>query len=255
MQYLNLTTVGTAAAVNHHHFTVFVFSEFSELLRMPGVQVEQAGHGDALSEAAKALRAARLGQVDLVRRAGDGRGGDLDGGRARRLGLAQELSDLAGDLAPLWMPDYAEFFGDTVALKASGDTSAEGVVTLRALDLQAQAIALAGQVTLAADGLPLAFDLTGRIGLNNGTPVLLPLSGENQTRVRQATLAMTYDRTAGEGWSGRVAVDGLDRSGLAADQLVLDGSGRIWRRDGVPNLGATLDFAAEAMSLSEPLTV
>jgi translocation and assembly module TamB len=160
--------------------------------------------------------------------------------------------DLAGDLAPLWMPDYAEFFGDTIALKASGDTSAEGVVTLRALDLQAQAIALAGQVTLAADGLPLAFDLTGRIGLNNGTPVLLPLSGENQTRVRQATLAMTYDRTAGEGWSGRVAVDGLDRSGLAADQLVLDGSGRIWRRDGVPNLGATLDFAAEGLRPDDP---
>ncbi|MEY4871240.1 MAG: hypothetical protein RLZZ563_570, partial [Pseudomonadota bacterium] len=155
--------------------------------------------------------------------------------------------DLAGDLAPLWMPDYAEFFGNSIALKASGDTTPEGVVNLRTLDLQAQAIALQGDVTLAADGLPLAFDLTGRIGLADGSPVLLPLSGENQTRVRQATLAVIYDRQTGEGWSGRIAIDGLDRVGLKADQLALTGSGRIWRRDGVPNLGATLDFDATGL--------
>ena len=39
-------------------------------------------------------------------------------------------------------------------------------------------------MVLAADGLPLDFALQGAIGLESGEPVLLPLSGEDRTRVR-----------------------------------------------------------------------
>ncbi|NGQ91193.1 translocation and assembly module protein TamB [Rhodobacter sp. HX-7-19] len=155
--------------------------------------------------------------------------------------------DLAGDLAPLWMPEYADFFGDRIALKAVGERSAEGVLRLRTLAMDAQALDLAGEATLGADGLPLAFDLQGRIGLADGTPVLLPLSGADRTRVRSVDLSLAYDRAAGEGWTGDVVIAGLDRAGLAADRLALRGSGRIWQRDGAAHLGATLDFAGEGV--------
>lgn len=155
--------------------------------------------------------------------------------------------DLAGDLAPLWLPDYAAFFGDRIALKASGDTSPEGVVRLREFALDAQAVDLGGSMVLAADGLPLAFDLTGRIGLESAEPVLLPLSGEDRTQVRSVVLDVGYDRTRGEGWRGDLVIEGLDRVGLAADRLELDASGRIWRRDGVANVGATVDFTGRGV--------
>ena len=151
--------------------------------------------------------------------------------------------DLAGDLAPLWMPDYADFFGDRIALTAEGERSAAGVLRLRTFDMAAQALALRGAVTVGADGMPLDFDVTGRIGLADGSPVLLPLSGEARTRVRSVDLDVRYDRSAGEGWSADLVIDGLDQPGFAAERLALDGSGRLWRRGGAAHVGAVLDFA------------
>lgn len=155
--------------------------------------------------------------------------------------------NLSGDLAPLWMPEYRDFFGDRIALTATGSRSPEGVLRLQSFALDAQAIDLSGAATLAADGLPLAFDVTGRIGLESGVSVLLPLSGEDQTSVQSVLMDITYDRAAGEGWTGDVIIDGLDRRGLAAERLALDGAGRIWRRDGAAHVGATLDFTASGL--------
>jgi len=155
--------------------------------------------------------------------------------------------DLAGDLAPLWVPDYAAFFGDRIALKAEGDTSPEGVVRLRNFALDTQAADLTGRMMLAADGMPLDFAVQGRIGLDSGEPVLLPLSGEDRTQVRSVVLDVAYDRTRGEGWRGDLVIAGLDRAGLAADRLELDASGRIWRRDGAAHVGATVDFSGDGV--------
>lgn len=155
--------------------------------------------------------------------------------------------DLAGDLAPLWLPDYADFFGDRIALMAEGERSAAGLLRLRSFDMAAQALALRGAVTVGADGMPLDFDVTGRIGLADGTPVLLPLSGEARTRVTSVDLDVRYDRAAGEGWSADLVIDGLDRAGFVAERLALDGSGRLWRRGGAAHVGAVLDFAGAGL--------
>ncbi len=154
--------------------------------------------------------------------------------------------DLAGDLAPLWMPDYAAFFGDRISLKAEGDRSALGVLRLRSFDMAAQALALRGAVTVGADGVPLAFDVAGQIGLADGSPVLLPVSGE--VRVRSVDLDVNYDRVAGEGWTADLVIAGLDQPGFAAKRLALDAAGRLWRRDGAAHVGAVLDFAGAGLA-------
>ncbi|WGV15257.1 translocation/assembly module TamB domain-containing protein [Fuscovulum ytuae] len=153
--------------------------------------------------------------------------------------------DLAGDLAPLWMPDYAAFFGERIALRAEGERSALGVLRLRELDLAAQAITLRGAAVIGADGVPASFDLRGRIALADGSPVLLPVSGE--VRVRSVDLDVGYDRAAGEGWTADLVIAGLDQPGLVAERLALDGAGRLWRRDGAVHLGAVLDFAGRGV--------
>jgi translocation and assembly module TamB len=154
--------------------------------------------------------------------------------------------DLAGDLAPLWMPDYAAFFGDRISLKAEGERSAEGVLRLRSFDMVAQALALRGAATVGADGVPLAFDVAGRIGLADGSPVLLPVSGE--VRVRSVDLDVNYDRAAGEGWTADLVIAGLDQPGFAAERLALDAAGRLWRRDGAAHVGAVVDFAGAGLA-------
>jgi translocation and assembly module TamB len=162
------------------------------------------------------------------------------------------VADLAGDLAPLFLPDYAEFFGPEVSLHARGNRSPEGMLTLSEMSLQAQALQLDGQLTLSADGLPDRFDLTGALGLADGSPVLLPMAGEISTRVTRADLALSYDRAAGEGWKGEVSLQGLDRADLSAATLRLTGSGRIARLGGDATVGATLGFSALGLKAADP---
>ena len=155
-------------------------------------------------------------------------------------------ADLRGDLAPLFLPQYAEFFGSDIAIVTKGARDAAGRLVLDQVSLTTRALALKGSLALASDGLPEAFSLTGTLGLPDGSPVLLPLNGP-ETRVNGAEIQLSYDATKGEGWSGTAVLTGLDRVDLQADRFSLDGSGRISQSATGDVVGATLIFQADGL--------
>lgn len=164
---------------------------------------------------------------------------------ARGFGL-----DVAGDIAPLFLPDYAEFFGPQVALKLQGARSVAGGLHLSDLSLTARALRLAGSLDLARDGLPERLDLTGQLASPDGAPVRLPLPG--RVEVAKADLALRFDAAQGEGWAGNLVLQGLDRDDLQADRLALTASGRIARPAGKPTVTASLQFDATGLQAADP---
>ena len=164
-------------------------------------------------------------------------------------GALRFAADLAGNLAPLFLPDYAAFLGDEVGLKVDGRRWPSGRVALDRLAMQARALALDGTLSLAADGLPQAFALTGRIGTPDSAPVLLPLPGE--VRVTGADITLSFDAAKDNGWSGRAQLTGLETGDLRLDRATLAGSGRIDRISGRSGLGATLTFDTEGLALAD----
>lgn len=160
-------------------------------------------------------------------------------------------ADLRGDLAPLFLPEYADFFGSDMAVLASGRHMASGGVSLDQLSVETRALRLEGGLALGVDGLPEAFDLRARLGMADGSPVLLPLSG-TPTRVTAARIDLAYDRAKGDGWRGAAVIEGLDREDVAAERLSLAGSGRIGREDGLARFGATVTFDAAGLVPADP---
>lgn len=160
-------------------------------------------------------------------------------------------ADLRGDLAPLFLPQYAAFFGNRIALTARGESRADGTLDLQAFDLTAKAIHLAGAVELAPDFVPLRLNVQGEIGLPDGSPVLLPL-GATDTRITAANLSLGYNAALGTGWRALVDVQGLDRAGLSADRLILNGSGTITHGDTADSFDATFRFATEGLAPANP---
>lgn len=172
-----------------------------------------------------------------------------DGDGAQNFG-----AELGGDLAPLFLPDYAAFFGPDVKLSVQGQRSALGRLDLSALDVQTRALTLTGAAQIAADGLPQRVALVGRLGLASGEPLLLPISGEVKTRLNAADLRLNFDAAQGDGWSGAVVVTGLLRDDVTLGRAALSGSGRINRRNGLPGgavLGGTFDFDLEGLGLAD----
>ncbi|MGP3696605.1 translocation/assembly module TamB domain-containing protein [Rhodobacter sp. NSM] len=159
---------------------------------------------------------------------------------------------LGGNVVPLFLPEYAEFFGPDVQLDVAGNRAPDGRLDLNRLLLSTRALQLEGNLVLAADGLPERIALTGQVASADGQPVLLPLSGA-ETRVTRADLDVAYDAAQGETWTTRLAVQDLDRPDFAAGRLTLDGSGRIARREGgAATVSGTLDYAAEDLRPADP---
>jgi translocation and assembly module TamB len=156
-------------------------------------------------------------------------------------------ADLAGDLAPLFVREYAEFFGDAVSLSAAGKRWPDGRLALDQMAVKAKALDLQGSLELASDGLPRAFNLTGKIAAPDGSAVLLPLTSDLPVKVNFADISLGYDATQGEGWQAKIAVLGLDRADFRASNLTLSGSGRIARLMGKRQVGGTFTYGAEGL--------
>jgi translocation and assembly module TamB len=147
---------------------------------------------------------------------------------ATRLGGLVTLKDgafsalLAGDPTPVFLPDYAAFFGPNVALQVKGSNGPEGLV-LDSLAVQAAALTLEGRARFAPGGRPTLLDVTGRLGL--GAAVTLPLT--TPVTVQSGTLRLYHDITAGPGWSLESVLNGLTTPTLAAGQIALRANGDL----------------------------
>ncbi len=160
-------------------------------------------------------------------------------------------AQLGGDVVPLFLPEYAEFFGTDVRLDTEGARDAAGRLDLSRVSLVTRALTLEGALLLAADGVPERASLSGRVALADGSAVLLPLTTDQETRIKGADLTLSYDAAQGEGWTGSATVTGLDRADLAADEVTLTGSGRV--RQGMQAMvGGTLAFAATGLRPTDP---
>ncbi|PTE16525.1 translocation/assembly module TamB domain-containing protein [Pseudogemmobacter blasticus] len=172
--------------------------------------------------------------------------------KATEDGARDFAAQLQGNPAPLFVPEYAEFLGDRVALDVSGTTFPTGRLLLDQLHLTARALDLRGSLALADDGLPQAFDLTGQLGLPDRSPVALPLPGEGVTRVAAADLSLKFDAATGNLWTAQITVDGLDQPDFSATQATLSGEGRIERTAGKGGVDGTLDFRLTGAAPRDP---
>ncbi len=135
-------------------------------------------------------------------------------------------ANLGGDPTPIFLPNYAEFFGPDVSLRAGGRRFADGRMELAEFAVQARALSLNGTLNLDATGAPAAFSLTGQIGLPDG-PVTLPLTTADPVTLGSGDLSLSFDRTVGPDWNGKAVLRGLSHRAFAASEARLSGDGVI----------------------------
>lgn len=209
----------------------------------PALSLDIAGSG-LLSDFAAEIGLATdgitrlVGQVDLVSTADP----DQPINRFR--------AALGGDLAALFAPEFQPFFGPGIALTAEGQRYPDGRLEVEFFDLRAERVALNGVVRLARDRLPEFIRIDGQIAAPDGTPVLLPISGE-RTFVDNAVLAVDFDAAESDDWRALIEIEGLMRQDFAADALGLEGTGQI-RRDETAGIDARLRFAADGLRPADP---
>ncbi|TGD43791.1 translocation and assembly module protein TamB [Pseudotabrizicola sediminis] len=160
-------------------------------------------------------------------------------------------ADLGGDLAPLFLPQYAGFLGDALTLNVTGQRSATGRLDLSALDLRARSVELRGQTSIAADGLPEVIMLNGFLRDPDGNAVVIP-GFDAGVSLRAARLEVTYDARTDETW--RVVIDAEDVVTPEAQiaRADLRGSGRIARGAQGRVIGGTFTLNGTGIALQDP---
>ncbi|SEO44555.1 autotransporter secretion inner membrane protein TamB [Salinihabitans flavidus] len=140
---------------------------------------------------------------------------------------AREIgADLRGDLAPLFAPDFAPFFGDEIALVLTAREMPDGRRVLDTLDLTARALRISAKGAIAADGWPETLSLTGTIADPETGRVLLP-AGAGGVALSGAEITARYDRAAGEGWQFDARADGVELDDNRIGRLSLTAQGAL----------------------------
>lgn len=135
-------------------------------------------------------------------------------------------ADLAGDPTPVFLPDYAAFFGPNVALQLKGRRGADGALAIDNFAVQSQALKLQGNMALDTEGQPQNLHLSGVLGLPNG-PVTLPVVSTLPIRVGHADLTLEYDKAVSNLWSFGVTASQFDSGNTAIGLLQLRAEGQL----------------------------
>ena len=191
----------------------------ASLLHIPGapaVNLTVDGHGP-LSKFAASVALATEGQSRLAGHVT--LGDDAQGNRAF-------AAEVGGDLTPLFLPQYAAFFGPQLALAVSGQRAADGALRVDTLSLTSQALQLHGFMALDARGQPITLNLTGQMAQKVG-PVTLPIASATAITLDGADLGLSYDRTQSDVWRFDAAVKGLSRGGFKAQSATVSAEGRL----------------------------
>lgn len=160
--------------------------------------------------------------------------------------------ELRGDITPLIAPQYGAFFGDDLHLNLLGGRLGDGAFELNTLSLSAEALQLTGSAAFAADGWPLALQLSGEMRGADGHPVLLPISG-SATYADIATFELSYAADQGAAWEAKFNAAGFTQPGVDIATLVLSGAGIIEPASGA-QLGlftGDIRYAAAGLQLAD----
>ncbi|SFE40093.1 autotransporter secretion inner membrane protein TamB [Sulfitobacter brevis] len=195
----------------------------ARLLNLPGqpsVEMSVKGNGP-LDDFRTDVTIATDGQERLAGEITLGAQGGVGGAPDRRI-----QADIGGDITALLAPRYREFFGENVRLTTDALIESRGSIDVSSFTLEAQAASLKGTVKLNSDKWPTLIDISGSIASPDGTPILLPVSGENGTTVERVDLRIDYNANDGEVFDADFDITALNTSGLAIarTKLAMDGT-------------------------------
>ncbi|MBK5928952.1 translocation/assembly module TamB domain-containing protein [Rhodobaculum claviforme] len=157
--------------------------------------------------------------------------------------------DIDGDMRPLFMPAYRDFFGAQARLAVAGRQRDDGGLVLSQIDLTTAQLRLEGGLSLGASGIPERVALTGRVAAADGGPVLLPLAGD-PTTIDGLDLVVDFDAARSEDWSADITLRGLERPDLVAAQVALTGGGRLG--DDPRRADGALRLVADGLAPADP---
>jgi len=169
--------------------------------------------------------------------------------------------DVEGDLRPFLHAELHPFFGPHSLLRAAGQRSETGEISLPELRVSTGALELDGQAAFGADGLPRLVQLTAAVQDPTGAPVLLPGTG-GEVRLASASLNIRHDASVSRDWSIRAEVQALDMPNTSIGTTVLDARGRLNAiasaqaldegAPAQPTLEGVFDFIAQDINAADP---
>lgn len=165
-------------------------------------------------------------------------------------GARQFVADLSGDIAPLLLPDYQDFFGSDLRLAAKGQRQPDGAVLIDKIAIDSTGVDLTGSLDLDPRGLPRMASLDIRLGVPGVAETLLPLAG-TPTFVKAGRLQLGFDAARSDDWTLGGQLQGFRKDGTRIETLDLDGSGTIVSGTS-PSASGSLRFQAVGIVLDDP---
>ncbi|WP_299560773.1 translocation/assembly module TamB domain-containing protein [uncultured Sulfitobacter sp.] len=162
------------------------------------------------------------------------------------------VADIGGDITAVILPEYRDFFGPSVTLKADALIEAGGAVEVNDLSLSAAAVDLSGRLRLSEEKWPAFIDIEGTVASADGAPVLVPGAG-GETTVDRVVLNVDFDAAQGDTYEAVFDIAGLKTTEADIAEATLRSTGTITGAQGsIGQLRGTVNFALQGLAVSDP---
>lgn len=159
------------------------------------------------------------------------------------------IADIGGDLTAVILPEYRDFFGPQVSLKADALIEAGGAISVDNFNLQAAAVDLKGQLRLSDETWPELIDIEGTVARADGGPVLLP-GGGGTTTVDRIVLDVDFNLEDGDAYVAVFDITDMKTDAATVAQTTVRSTGTITGAKGnVGQLRGNVQFAAVGVAL------
>ncbi|HUG63347.1 MAG TPA: translocation/assembly module TamB domain-containing protein, partial [Methylomirabilota bacterium] len=162
------------------------------------------------------------------------------------------VTDLSGTLERLFSPAYAPYFTGTSRLVIDALRDGDGSIAIQRAEIVSGVASLDITATLAPDFFPTAIAVDG--SLTAGADETIPLPGAAETAsIRSARFTVDFGG-AGERWTARFDLTGLDTETIDAGvaEIVAEGTATALQDPAARAVTATLSGSLEGVTAADP---
>ncbi|MGV6849287.1 MAG: translocation/assembly module TamB domain-containing protein [Marinibacterium sp.] len=135
-------------------------------------------------------------------------------------------ANLGGDIRALLPDEFHSFFGPDTRIQTNGSRSADGALSIAALQVNADALTLDGALEVSARGVIEQAVLQAAVRDSDGGIVVLPVPG-GDTTLQTLRLNALYDAAKSLDWVVEGRLKALSTPQVVLNELTLDANGQV----------------------------
>lgn len=160
-------------------------------------------------------------------------------------------TNMGGDIAPLFLAEHTNFFGDYILFETSGEWTSDNQLEFDEVYLASRSVTLSAQASLAKDYTPKFIKLSAKMQDPDNLRITLPT--QENISLESANVEINYDSLQADTWSIQAHLSNfIDSTQASFSQLSVEGIGQVVNMSTTPFIQGNIKVETKSLEFANP---